>query len=99
MPFDGEGNRRVAQDAEIVGIVGVLPDVFSVEHEVSSKSLLQAGMKLIAESGPEGRRDARHKRRDYRGVATIVREDEVFIEWSFERSCIGEAQHRAGPLD
>ena len=51
VPFDREGDRRVAEDAEVVGGVGVLPDVFAVDHQELSEGLLQTGMKFIAIAG------------------------------------------------
>src|SRR5664279_5682773 len=59
MPLDREEDRRIAQYAEIVGAVRVLPDVFAVDHQELSYGLLQTGMEFIAKAGRQGRRRAR----------------------------------------
>ena len=51
MPIDRKEDWRVAKDAEIEGVVGVLPNVIAADHEVLAEGLLQAGMELIAEAG------------------------------------------------
>ncbi len=53
MPVDGEGDGRVAEDAEVEGVVGVLPDVFAAEHGPLAEGLLEAGMELVAVAGVE----------------------------------------------
>src|SRR5450755_2298580 len=53
VPVDRKEDRRVAQDAEVEGVVGVLPDVISGEDEVFAEGLLEASMKLVAEAGLE----------------------------------------------
>ena len=62
MPFDGEGDGRRAQHAEVIRVVRVLPDVFAAEDEVLAERLLQPGMELVAEAGIERRRLARSQR-------------------------------------
>jgi hypothetical protein len=54
MPVDGESYRSVTQDAEVEGVVSVLPDVFTAENQVFAESLLQAGVELVAVAGVEG---------------------------------------------
>jgi len=51
MPVDGERDGRVAKDAEVEGVVGVLPDVVSAEDQVLAEGLLEASMKLVAVAG------------------------------------------------
>src|SRR5262249_57271415 len=48
LPFDGKCDRRIAQDAEVESIMGVLPNVFAGEDQIFSDGLLQAGMELVA---------------------------------------------------
>ena len=48
-----------AEHAEIVGAVRVLPDVFGVDHQISSERLLQAGVEFVAPAGTERRGQAR----------------------------------------
>src|SRR5271155_1063337 len=49
MPVNGKGDGRIAQDTEVEGVVGVLPNVVSTEYEVLPRRLLEARMELIAE--------------------------------------------------
>ena len=51
VPVDGERDGRVAEHAEVEGVVGVLPDVLAADDEVFAEGLLEAGMKLVAEAG------------------------------------------------
>ena len=59
MPLDREKDRRIAQYAEVVGAVRVLPDVFAVDHQELSYGLLQTGMEFVAKAGVQWRRGAR----------------------------------------
>ena len=75
MPVDGEGDRRVAQDAEVEGVVGVLPDVLAADHGMLSEALLQAGVELVAETGLKRSRNARRaeeQRRQHRIRASLL---------------------------
>ncbi len=54
VPVDGEGDGRVAEDAEVEGVVGVLPDVLAAEDHVLAEGLLQAGVELVAIAGGHG---------------------------------------------
>src|SRR6202161_601953 len=51
VPVDGKRDRRVAEHAEVVGVVRVLPDVLAVDDEMLAERLLQAGVKFVAETG------------------------------------------------
>ena len=48
MPGDRESDWRCAEDAKIVSVVGILPDILTVYHKEFSERLLQASMELIA---------------------------------------------------
>ena len=50
VPVDGEGDGRVAEDAEVEGVVGVLPDVLAAEDGMLAEGLLEAGVELVADS-------------------------------------------------
>src|SRR5271169_3030133 len=107
VPLDGESNRGGAEDAEVVGVVRVLPDVLAVYHQIFSEGLLQAGVKLIAK--------ARSKRSGCAGGATLALgceqsaddwvqapdagKHQVLVERRFQGSRIGSAQNRVGLLD
>jgi hypothetical protein len=58
MPVDGKGDRRVAQHAEVEGVVGVLPDVLSADDDPLAEGLLKASMELVAEAGVQDSGDA-----------------------------------------
>ena len=50
MPLDGKRDRSVAENAEVVAVVRVFPDVLAIEHEVLAEGLLEAGMEFIAKA-------------------------------------------------
>ncbi len=51
VPFDGEGDRRVAEHAEIVAVVGVFRNPLAGKDYVLSESLLNPGVEFVAEAG------------------------------------------------
>ena len=51
VPANWEEDRRVQQVAEVVRIVGVLPEVISINDEVSTERLLESRMEFIALAG------------------------------------------------
>src|SRR4029077_6982714 len=48
VPFHREEYRSVSENAEVVSVVRVLPDVFRVDDQVFPKGLLEAGVEFIA---------------------------------------------------
>src|SRR5579863_8497685 len=101
VPVDGEGDGRIAQDTEVEGIVCVLPDVLAAEDQVLANRLLQSRMELVAEARHLNRRNARRaaqQRRQHGVAAAFARKDEVLVEWSLQRACVGDAQHCLGRL-
>ena len=52
-PLDRISDRRVAEHAEVECLVGVLPDVFAIDHQILAKRLREAGMKFIAVAGAQ----------------------------------------------
>ena len=97
VPVDGEGDGRIAEDAEVEGVVGVLPDVLAAEDSVFAQGLLQTGVKLVAEAGGEGTGDAgtaRQQRVQHRIGAAAAGKDEVFVEGRLEGACVGDAPSR-----
>ena len=50
-PLDRISDRSVAEHAEVVRLVRVLPDVLAVDHQIFSERLLQAGVEFIAMTG------------------------------------------------
>ena len=94
MPVDGERDGRIAQHAEVEGVVGVLPDVFAADHGSFAKGLLQAGMELVAKTGIKRTRNARcagKQRRQHRVRTTAAGEHKVLIERRFQGARIGDA--------
>src|SRR4029077_13598600 len=55
VPFNGKRERGCTENAEVVGIVRVFPDVFAGEDEVAPECLLDPGMKFVAPSWTERR--------------------------------------------
>src|SRR5579862_7711011 len=82
MPVDRKRNRSITKHAEIECVVCVLPDVVAAEYEILPKRLLQARMKLIAESGLEcslHSGTARQQRIQYRVGASGTRQNQVLV--------------------
>ena len=102
MPVDGEGNGRVAQHAEVEGVVRVLPDVLAAENDSLAKSLLESGVKLIAETGAHvsGYAWAAIEQRIQHSVrASAAGEHQVLIEWRLHGAGIGDAQNGSRRFD
>ena len=66
VPVDGKGDRRIAEHAEVEGIVGVFPDVVAAKHKILARCLLEAGMKLVAETGLKRSRGSRRTEKERR---------------------------------
>src|SRR5262249_39471166 len=80
----------------------VLPDVFTREHQMFSKSLLKSGMKFITPSGLQGsglRSRTREQRTQHRGIASETRKHEVFVERGFKDAGVGCAKNRSARFD
>src|SRR5215831_5560905 len=81
----------------------VLPDVFPRKHQVTSKSLLDAGVEFVAPAWTEGRAYTRSKaaeqRSQHRGIASQAGEYEVFVEGSFEYPGVRDSQDSARGFD
>src|SRR5580693_1379169 len=54
VPFNREGDRRIAQHAEIVAVMRVLPNVLASQYEILPERLLEAGVEFISETRREG---------------------------------------------
>src|ERR1700687_5085279 len=95
-PFDRESDGSRAQHAEIVGIMGVLPDVFAREHHVSPERLFNSCVKLIAPARRKRgyvRRRAGKKWIQDRIAATLVGKYQVLGEGRLENPGIRNAQN------
>src|SRR5580658_1183832 len=93
-PLDREGNWSVTENAEVICIVRVLPNVFTVENEVLTERLLQTGMKFVAEAGGYWRESIGGAGEEASSgdpvlwpkdsvTATDAGKHEVFVEWRF----------------
>ena len=102
VPVDGEGNWRVAEDAEVESVVRVLPDVFAADDDALAECLFQACVKFVAEARLLGRRDTgraiEQRRQDGAGAAG-TRQHQVFVEGRLKGAGIGDAQHGRAGLD
>ena len=54
VPGDGERDRRVEEDAEVVAVVRPLVEVADVGHEPAAERLLDAELALIADARRHG---------------------------------------------
>ena len=102
LPFHRKRDRSVAQDAEVVAVVRVLPDVLARENEITSESLLNASVELIAKARIERRytwhRTAK-KRIQHSIRAPGAGEHQIFVEGSFQQSRVGDAEYGIRLLD
>ena len=97
-----ESDGRVAEDAEVEGVVRVLPDVLAADDSVLAEGLLEAGVELIAKAGTAARWRRRASSRAAgraRRWAALTGKDEILVERSFQRARIGDAEDGIGALD
>ena len=99
VPADGEGDGRGAEDGEVVGVVGVLPDIVGGEDGEAGEGLLEAGVEVVAEAGAVGSWGAGDERGDDGGVATFAGKDQVLVEGRLQRAGVGDAQDGPGAFD
>src|SRR6201982_4289279 len=102
MPGDREEDWRVAENAKVVTIVRVLPDVLAGENQIFSEGCLDSSVKLISPARTHRSR-ARCRaptKRIQDGInASGAGDDQIFVERCFEQSRIGNAEDRAARLD
>ena len=102
VPVNRKGDGRIAQDTEVEGVVGVFPDVIATEDKVLAHSLLETGVKLVAETRLKRARDAwrtEKQRRQHRIRASLAGKHQVLVKRRFQGAGIGNAQYRAGSLE
>src|SRR4051794_15449042 len=91
VPRNREGDRRRAENAEVISIVRVLPDVFAREDQVLAKRLLKADVEFVTPARCQWcrilRRATKQRVQD-RGVTSDAGQHETFVEWSFEHARI-----------
>src|ERR1700722_1470662 len=102
VPVDRERDGRVAEDGEVEGVVGVLPDIVAAEYEMFGKGLLQTRVELVAETGLQGGRDAglaEQQRSQNGAAAALAGENQVLVERRLQRASVRGAQDGAGLPD
>src|SRR6202142_3531354 len=99
VPSNWEGDWGRAQHAEIVSGVRVLPDVISTHDRILPERLLQARVKFIAIARCIWSGHARDQVLDDGVIASFAGQHQVFIEWTLQGSCVGNAEHGVAPLD
>ena len=102
-PGDREGDGCGPKDREIVGVVGVFPDVLSADDEMFAESLLQPCMELVTHARVEGCGRAVAKRLEdalNNGVvAAVDGKNQVLVEGGLLHAGIGDAKDGVGALD
>src|SRR5579859_4418149 len=97
LPFHRKCDRRIAENAEVITIVGVLPNVFAGEYEIASKCLLDSRMKLVAPARSQRCRLTRFKAPKKRVQHCVATPDsgkhQVFVKWRFQYARIRNAQY------
>ena len=53
MPRDREGDRRIQDHAEVIGVASALPEVVGVDHDVTPDALLNSDVELMTAPGFE----------------------------------------------
>src|SRR5579862_6946861 len=94
LPFHRKGDRSVAQNAEVVTVVSVLPDVFARENDIAPESLLNSGVELVTKARIERScpwHRTTKKRIQHRIRAPSAGKHQIFIKGSFQQSRIGHA--------
>ena len=99
VPGDGERDGGVQQRAEVVRVVGELPEIVGVHQEEFADGLLEAGIELIAESGLNGDGGRAEDILRKSAGAGGARKQQVLIERRFESAGVGGAQNGGGLLD
>jgi len=97
----GKKNRRVSEDAEIVSVVCVLPDVLAREDQIFPECLLQSGVNSLRQPGLNGLQlMQRNQEVDLRpGLASGAGDIRFSLNGGFEHARVGNAQHRVTRLD
>src|SRR5579885_514029 len=96
LPLDGKRNRRCTENAEVVSIVRVLPDVLTGNDEVFPKRLLNASVEFIApartERGNTWRR-TKQERIQYWIAASLIGKHQVLVEGGFQYASVRDAKN------
>src|SRR5258708_15950744 len=62
VPRNWESNRSIEEDAEVVGVVSVLPQVVGIDNKILAESLLQASVEFVSLAWRHGRRGSQNPR-------------------------------------
>src|SRR5579859_5843521 len=100
VPGNGKGNRGVEKNAEVVGVMCVLPEVIGIQQQPFADGLLKSSVELVAKAWTYGRLGIRSK---YIGrkpsLSCSARQKQIFVERSLHRPRISHTPHGAGFLD
>ena len=98
VPPNRKENRRVQQVAEVVSVVGILPEVITVDDQVSPERLLKSRMEFVALPGANRPRlpakDSIQER-----ITRDAGNHQVFVEGSLKDARVGNAHNRIARLD
>src|ERR1700694_2841145 len=94
MPRDRERNRCVQQGTEVVGVMGVLPEVVNVNQQKFTDCLLYARIELVTETGLNCDREGAKYVRRQPANASCVRQEKVLVERRFHCPRVCSAYHR-----
>src|SRR6266446_9598283 len=98
VPANRKENWCVQQITEVVGVVGVLPKVIRVHHEVSPERLLETRMEFVALTGANRpRRPAKDRVQQW--ITGYAGDHQILVERSFEDAGIRGAENRVTGLD
>src|SRR5262245_18172199 len=92
MPRDREGDRRVQDHAEVVGVARALPEVVGVNDDVTPDALLNSEIELMAAPGFERFGDCVAQDAGQSALAGRAREDQVLVVWRLQAASIRSAQ-------
>src|SRR5262249_29728958 len=90
------------ENAEVVRVVRVFPDVLAGEDQILSERLLEPRVKFVAPTGAERNRvpcRATQERIQHRAFAADAGKNKILIERSFQHPSVRDTQNRIARLD
>src|SRR5215469_7369190 len=87
-PLDRKSYGCGADNTKVIAVVGVLPHVLAIHHEILPDGLLHTGVEFIAKACSNGSSYARNAGRRHDGgqdgyTAACAGDDEIFVKGSF----------------
>src|SRR5882724_4205495 len=102
VPCDWEKDGCVSEDAEVVGIMGVLPNVLAGEDQIFSGRLLQSDVEFIAPAGTQRGHAGCGTTQEWiqdSVAASDTGNDQIFVERCLEHTRVRNPKHGIGALD